>query len=105
MRTLARACTRGEGCRLRRDSKVLHNSARWSASARRQTLEYKRVEFKARIVVGVCDNQLATARKLLIRKRRDVERSMRHAWKAISARLTKQHGNTSSLNQFNDLPL
>jgi hypothetical protein len=27
------------------------------------------------------------------------------AWKAIVARLTKQHGNTSSRDQFNDLPL
>jgi hypothetical protein len=33
------------------------------------------------------------------------EWSIEHAWKAISARLTKQHGNTSSRNQFNDLPL
>jgi hypothetical protein len=33
------------------------------------------------------------------------EWSVAHAWKAISARLTKQHGNTSSRNQFNDLPL
>jgi hypothetical protein len=32
------------------------------------------------------------------------EWSIEHAWKAISARLTKQHGNTSSRNQFNDLP-
>src|SRR6267154_2727068 len=33
------------------------------------------------------------------------ERLKAHAWKAISARLTDRHGNTSSSNQFNDLPL
>jgi hypothetical protein len=28
-----------------------------------------------------------------------------HAWKTIPAALTEQHRNTSSRNQFNDLPL
>jgi hypothetical protein len=32
------------------------------------------------------------------------EWSMAHAWKAISASVTKRHRNTASRNGFNDLP-
>ena len=57
-----RFCGRG------RDSKVLHNSSRWSKSVGAKSLNTSGIELKARIVVGVCDNQTATARKLLILK-------------------------------------
>ena len=33
-----------------------------------------------------------------------LERSIRHAWKAMRATLTERYGNTSSRNQFNNFP-
>jgi hypothetical protein len=39
--------------------------------------------------VGVCDNQSASARKLLILNGEMLERSIRHAWKAIPVSCTE----------------
>jgi len=55
-------------------------------------------------VAGVCDNHLAAARKSLILNGEMSEWLKEHAWKAILARLTERHRNTSLRNRFNDLP-
>ena len=51
----------------------------------------------------MCDNQFATARKLLILNGEMSEWFKEHAWKAIVARPTEQHRNTSSRNRCNEL--
>jgi hypothetical protein len=61
------------------------------------------IELKACIVVGVCDNESVTARKSLILNGEMLERSIRHAWKAVLASIPKRHRNTSLRIRSNGL--
>jgi hypothetical protein len=54
---------------------------------------------------GFCGTLFWTARKSLILNGEMSEWLKEHAWKAISARLTERHQNTSSRNRFKNLPL
>jgi hypothetical protein len=54
-----------------RDSKVLHNSSVNVESVGAKPLNTNEIELETHMVVDVCDNRWATARKLLILKRRD----------------------------------
>ena len=51
---------------------VLHSPLKARSSVCFKPLITNGIELAARIVIGVCDNQWAFARKLLILKRRDV---------------------------------
>jgi hypothetical protein len=52
---------------------------------------------------GFCATLFKTARNLLILNGEMSEWSIEHAWKAIRATLTEEHGNTPSHIPFNDL--
>ena len=54
---------------------------------------------------GFALSLIQTARKTLILNGEMSEWLKEHAWKTTPARLTERHQNTSSRNQFNDLPL
>jgi hypothetical protein len=54
-----------------RDSKVLHNSSVSVESVGAKPLNTNEIELETHMVADVCDNRWATARKLLILKRRD----------------------------------
>jgi hypothetical protein len=54
---------------------------------------------------GVCDNQYATARKLLILNGEMSEWLKEHAWKTNPATLTQRYRDSCSRSRFNDFPL
>src|SRR5688500_3810640 len=54
-----------------RDSKVLHNSSVSVESVGAKPLNINKIELETHMVADVCDNRWASARKLLILKRRD----------------------------------
>jgi hypothetical protein len=78
-----------------------------SRSTRDRRSSVKMLEDAERVGAQFGHKSFATryrARKLLILNGEMLERSIRHAWKTIPARLTESYGNTSSRNRLNDFP-
>jgi hypothetical protein len=89
---------------IRRYFEVLHNFRDRFVRARSQLTDRTSDIESQRFEGGFCDKLFRTARKLLILNGEMLERSIRHAWKAIRATLTEQQQDTPSRITFNELP-